>query len=214
MEADSSRYGPIRVESFWGAVAMFCLCQIYFFILFEGFVYFSKSKDWRILVWFGILFFVSVGAQVEVMVKINDFFSGKRFSKNVLFLRSLEDFIKCLLAFGLGVVFIIFWLGYYPFPSEPHKWQHTLLFYVLIWIMSYGAASNLKKGIQSKQPLGIMNLLPTIMGLAFFAAGAFLGDIFYFVGTFGLGFALIPIRPLLLCNQTKKGAGEIIQEEY
>ena len=35
-----------------------------------------------------------------------------------------------------------------------------------------------------------------------FAGSAFLGDVFYFAGTFGMGFALIPARPLLLCNQT------------
>jgi len=32
--AAGSEWGEIRVESFWGAIAMFCLCQIYYFILF------------------------------------------------------------------------------------------------------------------------------------------------------------------------------------
>jgi hypothetical protein len=47
-----------------------------------------------------------------------------------------------------------------------------------------------------------MTVIPVIMGFTFFTIGAFLGDVFYFAGTFGMGFALIPVRPLLLCNQT------------
>ena len=55
------------------------------------------------------------------------------------------------------------------------------------------------------------NVIPVVMGFGFFTAGAFLGEVFYVAGTFGMGFALIPIRPLLLCNQTrllKKGGDD------
>jgi hypothetical protein len=99
--------------------------------------------------------------------------------------------------------FILFCFGFYPFPGKPHQWWHTLLFYSLIWALTAVAAKNLRGGIHSTQPLGIMNVIPVIMGFGFFIAGAFLGEVFYFAGTFGMGFALIPVRPLLLCNQTR-----------
>ena len=58
---NASGYDPIRVESFWGAIAMFCLCQLYYFILFEGFVFISGvtgPPKKLFYVWFGILFLV------------------------------------------------------------------------------------------------------------------------------------------------------------
>ena len=201
-----SEWGEIRVESFWGAIAMFCLCQIYYFILFEGFVFAAgapASHRKLLYVWFGILFLVSVSAQIEAMIKIENFFSDNPFSLKVFHLESFEDFIKCLLAVLFGFFFILFCVGFYPFPSKPHQWWHTLLFYLVIWGLTAAAAKNLKGGIRSTQPLGMMNVIPVIMGFGFFTAGAFLGEVFYFAGTFGMGFALIPIRPLLLCNQTR-----------
>ena len=201
-----AEYGQIRVESFWGAIAMFCLCQIYFFILFEGFVFVSgapASHRKLLYVWFGILFLVSVSAQIEALIKIENYFSDKPFSTGAFRIVSVEDFIKCLLAVCFGLFFILFCIGFYPFPSKPHQWWHTLLFYVFIWGLTAAAAKNLRGGIQSTQPLGIMNVIPVIMGFTFFTVGAFLGEVFYFAGTFGMGFALIPIRPLLLCNQTR-----------
>ena len=200
-----SEWGEIRVESFWGAIAMFCLCQIYYFILFEGFVFVSGAPATHrklLYVWFGILFLVSVSAQIEAMIKVENYFSGKPFNIKALHLNSAEDFIKCLLAILFGLFFILFCFGFYPFPSKPHQWWHTLLFYIIIWGLTTAAAKNLRGGIKSTQPLGMMNILPVIMGFAFFTAGAFLDEVFYFAGTFGMGFALIPIRPLLLCNQT------------
>jgi hypothetical protein len=201
-----SEYGPLRVESFWGAIAMFCLCQIYFFILFEGFVFVSGAPATHrkiLYVWFGILFLVSVSAQIEALIKIENYFSGKPFNTDAFHIASAEDFIKCLLAILFGVFFILFCFGHYPFPSKPHQWWHTLLFFIVIWCVSAAAAKNLKGGIQSTQPLGMMNVIPVIMGFTFFTVGAFLGEVFYFAGTFGMGFALIPVRPLLLCNQTR-----------
>ncbi len=201
----ASEYGPIRVESFWGAVAMFCLCQIYYFILFEGFVFISGASGPQkkmLYVWFGILFLVSVSAQIEALIKIENYFSYKPFNKDVFHIVSIEDIIKCLLAVLFGLFFILFCFGFYPFPSKPHQWWHTFLFYIFIWGLTVAAAKNLKGGIRSTQPLGLMNVIPVIMGFTFFTIGAFLGDVFYFAGTFGMGFALIPARPLLLCNQT------------
>jgi hypothetical protein len=208
MEASdtASGYGPIRVESFWGAIAMFCLCQLYYFILFEGFVFISGvtgSQKTMLYVWFGILFLVSVSAQIEALIKIENYFSDKPFNKDAFHIASIEDIIKCLLAVLFGFFFILFCLGFYPFPSKPHQWWHTLLFYIFIWGLTVAAAKNLKGGIRSIQPLGLMNVIPVIMGFTFFTISAFLGDVFYFAGTFGMGFALIPVRPLLLCNQTK-----------
>ena len=201
----ASEYGSIRVESFWGAIAMFCLCQLYYFILFEGFVFISGASGPQkklLYVWFGILFLVSVSAQIEALIKIENYFSGKPFSKAAFYIASIEDIIKCLLAVLFGFFFILFCLGFYPFPSKPHQWWHTLLFYIFIWGLTAAAAKNLRGGIRSTQPLGLMNVVPVIMGFSFFAVSAFLGDVFYFAGTFGMGFALIPARPLLLCNQT------------
>jgi hypothetical protein len=198
-------YGPLRVESFWGAIAMFCLCQLYYFILFEGFVFISGasgSQKKLLYIWFGILFLVSVSAQIEALIKIENYFSGKPFNKDVFHIASIEDIIKCLLAVLFGFFFILFCFGFYPFPSKPHQWLHTLLFYIFIWGLTVAAAKNLKGGIRSTQPLGLMNVIPVIMGFTFFTISAFLGDVFYFAGTFGMGFALIPARPLLLCNQT------------
>ena len=199
-------YGQIRVESFWGAIAMFCLCQIYYFILFEGFVFVSGAPATHrklLYLWFGVLFLVSVSAQIEALIKIETYFTDKPFSPETLRITSIEDFIKCLLALSFGLFFILFCLGFYPFPSKPHQWWHTFLFFIAIWGITAAAAKNLRGGIQSTQPLGIMNIIPVIMGFGFFTAGAFTGDVFYFAGTFGMGFALIPIRPLLLCNQTR-----------
>lgn len=201
----ASEYGPIRVESFWGAIAMFCLCQLYYFILFEGFVFISGasgSQKKLLYIWFGILFLVSVSAQIEALIKIENYFSGKPFNKDVFHIASIEDIIKCLLAVLFGFFFILFCFGFYPFPSKPHQWWHTLLFFIFIWGLTAAAAKNLKGGIRSTQPLGLMNVIPVIMGFTFFTISAFLGDVFYFAGTFGMGFALIPARPLLLCNQT------------
>ncbi len=207
MEASdtTSEYGTIRVESFWGAIAMFCLCQLYYFILFEGFVFISGvtgPQKKLFYIWFGILFLVSVSAQIEALIKIENYFSKKPFNKDVFHIASIEDTIKCLLAVLFGFFFILFCFGFYPFPSKPHQWWHTLLFYIIIWGLTAAAAKNLKGGIHSTQPLGLMNVIPVIMGFTFFTIGAFLGDVFYFAGTFGMGFALIPARPLLLCNQT------------
>ena len=207
MEASDtlSEYGPIRVESFWGAIAMFCLCQLYYFILFEGFVFISGvsgSHKNMLYVWFGILFLVSISAQIEALIKIENYFSGKPFNSNAFHIASLEDLIKCLLAVLFGIFLILFCFGFYPFPSKPHQWWHTLLFYIFIWGLTVAAAKNLRGGIRSTQPLGLMNIIPVIMGFTFFTVSAFLGDVFYFAGTFGMGFALIPSRPLLLCNQT------------
>jgi hypothetical protein len=199
-------YGQIRVESFWGAIAMFCLCQIYYFILFEGFVFVSGAPATHrklLYVWFGVLFLVSVSAQIEAMIKIENFFADKPFSPQSFRIASIEDFIKCLLAVTFTLFFILFCLGFYPFPSKPHSWWHTLLFYIFIWGLTAAAAKNLRGGIKSSQPLGVMNVIPVLMGFGFFTAGAFLGEVFYFAGTFGMGFALIPIRPLLLCDQTR-----------
>lgn len=207
MEASdtASGYGPIQVESFWGAIAMFCLCQLYYFILFEGFVFISEvsaSQKKLLYVWFGILFLVSVSAQIEALIKIENYFSGKPFNTDAFHIASIEDIIKCLLAVLFGFFFILFCLGFYPFPSRPHQWWHTFLFYICIWGLTAAAAKNLKGGIRSTQPLGLMNVIPVVMGFTFFAISTFLGDVFYFAGTFGMGFALIPARPLLLCNQT------------
>ncbi len=199
-------YGQIRVESFWGAIAMFCLCQIYYFILFEGFVFVSGAPATHrkiLYVWFGILFLVSVSAQIEALIKIGNYFTDRPFTMTSFRIVSVEDFIKSFLAIIFGLFFILFCFGFYPFPSKPHQWWHTLLFYIVIWGLSVAAAKNLKGGIQSKQPLGLMNVIPVLMGFGFFIAGAFLGEVFYFAGTFGMGFALIPIRPLLLGNQTR-----------
>ena len=192
----ASGYGQIRVESFGGAIAMFCLCQLYYFILFEGFVFISGASGPRkklLYVWFGILFLVSVSAQIEAMIKIENYFSGKPFNKDVFHIASIEDIIKCLLA-------VLF--GFYPFPSKLHQWWHTFLFYIFIWGFMVAGAKNLKGGIRSTQPLGLMNVIPVLMGFTFFTISAFLGDVFFFAGTFGMGFALIRVRPLLLCNQT------------
>ncbi len=93
----ASEYGPIRVESFWGAVAMFCLCQIYYFILFEGFVFISGASGPQkkmLYVWFGILFLVSVSAQIEALIKIENYFSYKTFNKDVFHIVSIVDIIK------------------------------------------------------------------------------------------------------------------------
>lgn len=202
----ASGYGSIRVESFWGAIAMFCLCQLYYFILFEGFVFISEASAFHkelLYVWFGILFLVSVSAQIEALIKIENYFSGKPFNTGVFHIASIEDIIKCLLAVLFGFFFILFCFGFYPFPSKPHQWWHTLLFYIFIWGLTFAAAKNLRGGIRSTQPLGLMNVIPVIMGFTFFTISAFLGDVFYFAGTFGMGFALIPARPLLLCNQTR-----------
>ena len=201
----ASEYGPIRVESFWGAIAMFCLCQLYYFILFEGFVFISGASGTHknpFYVWFGILFLVSVSAQIEALIKIENYFSGKPYSTDAFHIASIEDIIKCLLAVLFGLFFILFCFGFYPFPSKPHQWWHTFLFYIFIWGLTVAAAKNLKGGIRSTQPLGLMNVIPVIMGFTFFTISAFLGDVFYIAGTFGMGFALIPVRPLLLCNQT------------
>ena len=201
----ASGYGQIRVESFWGAIAMFCLCQLYYFILYEGFVFISGvtgSQKKLLYIWFGILFLVSVSAQIEAMIKIENYFSERPFNKDVFHITSIEDIIKCLLAVLLGFFFILFCFGFYPFPSKPHQWWHTFFFYIFIWGLTVAAAKNLKGGIRSTQPLGLMNVIPVIMGFTFFTISAFLGDVFYFAGTFGMGFALIPVRPLLLCNQT------------
>ena len=202
---NASGYGPIRVESFWGAIAMFCLCQLYYFILFEGFVFISGvtgPPKKLFYVWFGILFLVSVGAQIEALIKIENYFSCKPFNSDAFQIASIEDIIKCLLALLFGFFFILFCLGFYPFPSKPHQWWHTLLFYIFIWGLTVAAAKNLRGGIRSTQPLGLMNVIPVVMGFSFFVVSAFLGDVFYFAGTFGMGFALIPARPLLLCHQT------------
>jgi hypothetical protein len=202
---NDSEYGPLRVESFWGAIAMFCLCQLYYFILFEGFVFISGvsgTQKKMLYVWFGVLFLVSVSAQIEALIKIEKYFSGKPFNKDIFQIASIEDILKCLLAVMFGFFFILFCFGFYPFPSKPHQWWHTLLFYIFIWGLTAAAAKNLRGGIHSTQPLGLMNVIPVIMGFTFFTVSAFLGEVFYFAGTFGMGFALIPARPLLLCNQT------------
>ena len=172
----ASEYGPLRVESFWGAIAMFSLCQLYFFILFEGFVFISGasgSQKNMLYVWFGVLFLVSVSAQIEALIKIENYFSGRPFKEYALHITSVEDFIKCLLAVLFGFFFVLFCFGLYPFPSKPHQWWHTFLFYLFIWGLSVAAAKNLRGGIRSTQPLGLMNVLPVIMGFTFFAVSAF-----------------------------------------
>ena len=199
----SPGYGPITLVSFWGAVAMFCLCQIYYFILFEGFL-FVLDTDYKIFyVWFGVLFITSVTAQIEALVKINKYFSDGKFSGKSFYIKSIEDFIKCILALALGTVFVLFCLGYYPFPSMQHAWWQTLVFYILVWIVSLSVSWNLRKGYEPKHYHGPVNLIPVGMGVAFFIASVFTGKGFYFVGTFSMGFILFPIRPLLLSDMTR-----------
>lgn len=195
-------YGPINLVSFWGAVAMFCLCQIYYFILFEGFL-FVLDTDYKIFyVWFGILFITSVTAQIEAMVKINNYFSEGKSHRKSFYINSVEDFIKCILALALGTVFALFCLGYYPFPSMLHEWWQTLIFYVLVWIVSLSVSWNIRKGYEPRHYHGLMNLVPVVMGMVFFIASMFTGKGFYIAGTFAMGFILFPIRPLLLSDMT------------
>jgi hypothetical protein len=46
--------------------------------------------------------------------------------------------------------------------------------------LTAAAAKNLKGGIRSTQPLGLMNVIPVIMGITFFTISAFLGDVFFY----------------------------------
>jgi len=202
-QKDTPGYGPIRLVSFWGAVAMFFLCQIYYFILFEGFLFVLDTNFKIFYVWFGILFITSVTAQIEAMVKINNYFSESIFYKKAFYIETVEDFIKCILALALGTAFVWFCLGHYPFPSMPHNWWQTLAFYVFVWIVASSVSWNIRNGYEPRHYHGLMNLAPVIMGIVFFIASMFTGKGFYFAGTFSMGFILFPIRPLLLSDMTR-----------
>ena len=119
---------------------------------------FVLDTDYKMFyVWFGILFLTSVSAQIEAMVKINNYFSEELFYQKAFYIKNIEDLIKLILALALGGVVALFCLGHFPFPSMPHAWWQTFVFYVLVWLVSASVSLNIKNGYEPKYYHGLMN---------------------------------------------------------
>jgi len=130
----------VRVKSYFGAIAAFFVLQIFGSILYYAFRAYSSS--------FSILFpgFYLVGflyVQIDILVLIKNFLAEKKIPelKNA----SFRTIVKLIIGGLALIIFILFKIGYYPFPkNNTSDLLGEILFQLLILAISWVIANNRK----------------------------------------------------------------------
>ncbi len=193
---------PIHVESFWGAIAAFFLHQIFGFVIFQGIVY-QLFVFPLLLIWSGLWLLLFLIFQSETLRKIRRFFAENQFRNAFSSLKTPDDLAKFLATVIFAGIWVLFLIGFYPFPTYPLSPWLAGVFVVVSWIVSIWFGKNNPEN-ESRVNHGIGALVTgLIVGGMFLIAGYASGGFFYLIGLVGLGVIVLLLTPLLVSDQIK-----------
>ena len=199
---------PYEVQSLWGAIAAFLLLLCFGFVLLQGFRVFvniavhgsddlSPARPGDIVarvmapLWGLLWVFAFLAFQADMFRRIAGFVRKRRVSSYIQALRTPSEALKAVIAVAFGVVYTLFLLGYYPFPSRPASAALAVVFALFSWAVSALLAWAMKKKANiPEEPVQYSTVgfvLGFVVGAGFFALGCFVHRLFYFHGMIGLG---------------------------
>ena len=212
--------GEIKVESFWGAISGFILLQLFGFYIFQMFLMFFNQQSELcspFFVIFGIiLIFIFLYFQSVTLKKIRNYMEDYNFYKALSSLEKKDELTKLFLIIPISIFFIVVLLGYFPFLQEKYDFLRLAAFHIFCFVISLIMSRMIKKSYPIFVAKGFNRIVGLIMGIAFFAMGLiFENYIFFegivifrtmtkFLGTIGLGFALVSAITLLIEYQIKE----------
>ncbi len=203
-------YKEIVVESFWGSIASLVFFQIFGYIVFQSFI---SYLDNLFMLFYGSIWLLTfLFFQSKVMVKIRFFLSKKSLKSTTFSLRQKDDWFKFILTIIFLIVWILFLVGYYPFPRSEYDIFKLIAFYIFSLVISSLFSTKIQKVMPETKNLKYHgSLLGGILaGLFFVILGYFFdkyADItffnFYIPGMAGMGFVMMCLTIWLLQDQIK-----------
>lgn len=212
--------GEIIVESFWGAIASFCLLQIFGYMLLRIFIISmdmlesDPTMTELAISLFGIMFlFIFLSFQSISFYKIKQFVSKYNMDIAIQSLSQKDELIKLFLIPLFLVILILLAVGYHPFPKQEIDLIILALFYIFSWAISLLITILIKIKSPFYIAKGTNRIVGILAGLLFFAFGIvgqkFIleedGKIFaYCLSIAGLGITIILVCSLLMEDQIKQ----------
>jgi len=128
----------LEIKSYYGAVSAFAVLQIFGYIIYQGFKFYGFSST---LLFPGFYFIVFLYIQGSVLRLIQLYFAGNKIPspKSV----NLKTGIKLVIGMLAIIVFILFEIGYYPFPKQNStNFFEGIIYQAFSWFVSWVVANN------------------------------------------------------------------------